>query len=369
MLRSLALFVLVLGSIWSFSVSASADEDVAKLDIGDPAPALDIQYWVKGVEMDRRGKFTPVTTFEPGQVYVIEFWATWCGPCRAGMPHLSEVAEHYAGQPVHVIGVSDESLPWVVAFLWKKDADGQLENDRTRYTLATDPDRSTQRDYMEAAGQNGIPTAFVVGKDGKVEWIGHPMAIEEPLASVVAGTWDREAFKKEFEAQQKLQEAMESAQERMAEAASNDDWGQVASIYDELIAIAPDLVPLKVQKVMILLQHGDTDAAYEYADEVSKAAWDDAGSLNAIAWTVVDDEQVKRRDLDFAMKLADRANEITKGESPEILDTVARVHFEKGDVDQAIELEKKAVEKAESPMKEDLQKALDRYEAAKTDAK
>jgi thiol-disulfide isomerase/thioredoxin len=50
------------------------------LAIGDNAPAISIDHWVKGEDFD---------TFEDGQVYVMEFWATWCGPCITTMPHLS----------------------------------------------------------------------------------------------------------------------------------------------------------------------------------------------------------------------------------------------------------------------------------------
>ena len=44
--------------------------------------------------------------------------------------------------------------------------------------------------WMEASGQNGIPTAFIVNKEGKIAWIGHPMEMERPLEKIIAGTWD-----------------------------------------------------------------------------------------------------------------------------------------------------------------------------------
>ena len=56
------------------------------LNIGDPAPALRVRGWVKG---------EPVERFEKGKVYVLEFWATWCRPCIAAMPHLSALAGEY----------------------------------------------------------------------------------------------------------------------------------------------------------------------------------------------------------------------------------------------------------------------------------
>ena len=68
------------------SFSLRAQEDEITLQIGDDAPGLQYSKWVKG---------TPVTSFEKDRMYVLEFWATWCGPCKAAMPHLSELAKKY----------------------------------------------------------------------------------------------------------------------------------------------------------------------------------------------------------------------------------------------------------------------------------
>ena len=142
------------------------------LRVGHPAPALSIEHFVQG---------DAVSSLEPGTVYVIEFWATWCKPCIAAFPHLSDTQEKYADDVV-VIGVSDEKLDKVTKFLAKP---GMTE--RARYRMATDPDTSMHKDWMSAAKQMGIPCTFIVDREGVIRYIGHPMAMDSALARVVGG--------------------------------------------------------------------------------------------------------------------------------------------------------------------------------------
>jgi thiol-disulfide isomerase/thioredoxin len=140
------------------------------LKVGDPAPKLQTGKWVQG---------EPVKAFEKGKAFIVEFWATWCPPCRASIPHLNEIYKKFKDKGLVVIGQDcwerDESL--VVPFVKKM-------GDKMTYRVALDDKTSDKKGkmaqtWMEAAGRDGIPSAFLVDTNGKIAWIGHPMELKE----------------------------------------------------------------------------------------------------------------------------------------------------------------------------------------------
>lgn len=146
--------------------SKSKDGNVLDLD-GKPAGELVIAQWVKGEEVD----------LSEG-VNVVEFWATWCPPCRTSIPHLTKLQDRFKDRGVKIIGISREPLKTVAPFV--RGMGSEMD-----YTVAVDDWDATSRKYMGRYGVKGIPHAFVV-KDGAVVWHGHPMsgldeAIEEAL--------------------------------------------------------------------------------------------------------------------------------------------------------------------------------------------
>ncbi len=196
-----------------------------ELSIGSKAPPLEIEHWIQ----DGNGFFKPVTKFADGKVYVVEFWATWCGPCIMSMPHLAELQNKYRGQGVQIISVSDETADEVNDLMPQEhqQAGKTFAEITSAYSLTTDPDRSVHKDYMEASGQQGIPTSFIVGKSGLIEWIGHPMEMDEPLEAVVNDSWDREKFKEHLAMQEEFQRTIEKIS-RLAGAGRLDEAIKIA---------------------------------------------------------------------------------------------------------------------------------------------
>jgi thiol-disulfide isomerase/thioredoxin len=155
---------------------AATETKATTLTVGDRAPALKVDKWVKG---------EPVTEFQSGKVYVVEFWATWCKPCVASMPHNTEVQKKFKDKGVTVIGVTSEDPHNKLTDVEKMVKD--KGDEKMGYTVAWDSGRKTNEAFMKAAGQGGIPCAFIVDKQNRVAWIGHPMTMEEPLLEIVDG--------------------------------------------------------------------------------------------------------------------------------------------------------------------------------------
>src|SRR3954465_3678232 len=85
-------------AMWSATASAAAPkESGATLKPGDTAPPLAVSKWVKG---------EPVKKMEKGKVYVLECWATWCGPCVAAIPHVTELQKKFKDKDLIVIGMN-----------------------------------------------------------------------------------------------------------------------------------------------------------------------------------------------------------------------------------------------------------------------
>jgi thiol-disulfide isomerase/thioredoxin len=182
-MRSNFLLVLLLCMI---AVTSHAQNDQpTSLTLGDPAPPLRVRAWLKGA---------PIQRFEKGNIYVVEFWATWCGPCIAAMPHFSALAREYKDR-VTILGIDimemkTSSMEKVKAFV---DSMGY----RMDYHVAAEDSNFMEADWFEASGERGIPKSFVVNAEGRVAWIGHPNDLAKVLPKLVNNTWDiKEALAK-----------------------------------------------------------------------------------------------------------------------------------------------------------------------------
>lgn len=290
---------------------------------GDKAPALDVATFVKGA---------PISEFEEGTVYLVDFWATWCGPCIRLMPHLNELQAEHADDGLRVLGVSiwenqkgDALIDHVTAFVDKK-------GDGIGYTVAIDNDSMMATNWMEASGQQGIPTVMLVDRAGDIAWIGYgnDEAMNTALESVLAGTWDKAAAR---------ESRLAAAREEFAE--NNDAERQWFS------------------HIVQLAEQGETSRAAALAAALHQTGGlTNPEALNAIAWTMVENEGWSKEAAGLARDMAKSALDQIDWADSNVLDTLAWAYFRLGEFDKAIETEMMAVEKSMTTEQRDAFKAV-----------
>jgi thiol-disulfide isomerase/thioredoxin len=116
---------------------------------GSPAPDFDL---------DKLGGGRVTSASMKGQVVMVDFWATWCGPCQAEMPWLVKVAKEYEAKGVQFVAAASPSDERPDVGIYAKDRVPGLE----KYAAFADS-LTAQRFKVEA-----LPTLYVIGRDGKV---------------------------------------------------------------------------------------------------------------------------------------------------------------------------------------------------------
>ncbi|MFO0850312.1 MAG: TlpA disulfide reductase family protein [Gemmataceae bacterium] len=300
------------------------------LKVGDPPPPLKATKWLTGPE---------VKAFEPGKVYVVEFWATWCGPCIVMMPHLGDIQEELGPKGVTVVGFTAKdpgnTEDRVTKFVEKRG--GKLG-----YTIAYADDRETYDAYMKAAGQNGIPCSFVIGKDGKIAYIGHPLFLDDVLPKVLAGTWDAAKGQAELEAADKQWDATYAAISKPGDPAEQlKAWAAFAAKWP-----GPANDPYMTRsRLKLLVAAKRFDEAKTLADAVATKAVrrNDLYALDMVAEAVGDQPALAA----IGVKTAEAWRAID-GETPATLIALAKAYAAAGDAAKLKEYGPKAVAAAET---------------------
>lgn len=294
-------------------------------DLGDDAPPLKIEKWIKGGPVD-------LAAGKGKNVYVVEFWATSHGACRATIPHLTGLQRRLKDKNVVIIGVSTDVFPKnrqnVEPFVKRMGA-------RMEYVVALDTsDGATGKAYREPLGNPSVPYAFVIDTQGKLVWHGQTyVGLTEVLDAVLSGKYD---IKSLAEISKKVEE----------------DFRKVVDLIGKYGAAAR-----KTTDVKALAAQGQ---------QIMELGHKNAMLMNQFAWIILEDREITARDLALALRAAKAAYDASEGVDIAVLDTYARALFGNGKVKEAIEIQKKAIKLAagDEERRQSLEQTLKRYQAA-----
>jgi thiol-disulfide isomerase/thioredoxin len=291
--------VALMGAVVLSAAVPAADVANVKhaLAVGDAPPSLTILEWLKG---------DPVTSFEKGHVYVVEFGATWCPPCRKAIPHMTELAKTYAGKVTMISVYASEhgtkenpkDLKYVdkIRYLMKS------MGDKMDFPVAVDVPQQTTGDAWRV---NALPVSFVIDGSGKIAWTGQPEGLDSVLQQIAAGTF---------------QPTRTAQEEKSLEAAVNN--------IQELKASGN--FPVALAKINALIKaHSGTGNSYLYIVKYQVLAGDDdAQAATLLKWILaadmpgfdwdhfVYDTYTRSKHPNYELALATVSHAIERAETP-----------------------------------------------------
>ena len=329
------------------------------LKVGDAAPKLQVGRWLQG---------DAVKEFEGDKVYIVEFWATWCVPCKASIPHINDLHEKFKDKGLVVIGqnVMENDDALVAPFV--KSMAGKMN-----YRVATDDKTDGGKGRMAqtwfaAAEQKGIPCAFIVNKQGRLVYIGHPMSIKEAeletlLEEPSTAAKDASVGLPADKATAPSPKALELARKAEAEIRARQ-WGKADATIAELQEILTenfrDIGGLL--NLDLLIGQRQVDDALQLARLMCEDFKGNAAVQNAIAMRLAKPEKENTQLLAAAEKIATPISEAAGDQQATALATLARIAFLKGQKPGAVEIQTKAVAAASKKDAPRQQSVLEAYQ-------
>jgi thiol-disulfide isomerase/thioredoxin len=300
--------------LFVFIVFITAASSVSALAVGESAPAMSVGEWVKASPVD----LLDFGGDGPKPFFLIDFWATWCQPCRMMMPHINDLQRRYADAGLVVIGVSNESVETIRGFV-------ESMGEGMGYAVVADTEgRDIYNAYMRPVGSPGIPHAFLIDRDGRLVWHGVPVEKEiDPLIERLAG--------KDY--------TLKS--EQLAERA------------ERLVA-----------RYFATLKRGDDEEAGKIGLRIVEWGSARPEMLREFAWRILTDPDLDSGDAETALA----ASKVAVQAGPNdfrALETLALAQFESGHLAEAVETQKKAIAACpETVLQKRMEETLDKFQSA-----
>lgn len=157
-------------AVLGLALAFSAGPMTWALEAGAPAPELELPGLKDAINLAKL----------KGKVVYVDFWASWCGPCKQSFPFMNDLQSRYGGGGLEIVAINLDAR--------RDDAERFLAEVPARFTLAFDPKGESARRFEVKA----MPSSVLIGRDGKVVAAhkgfkeGDRKELEERIAQLVA---------------------------------------------------------------------------------------------------------------------------------------------------------------------------------------
>ena len=300
--------------------------------IGEAAPPPPGGTMIKG---------DPITDWNTTGPTILLFWSPFVGGTGT---HLAQLGD---------VGVKSKKIETLsIASGPRSRVEDTLDNLPGRAPIAPrtilDDAGRWRQTFIEPLGLTTLPAVVALDDNGEVVYHGPMNTASMALAKISADTWSADGYRDsvlEYNARQQASIALSEIRGRVRRGQATTE--EAIALAEELIELDPRNGGRQVSKFDILLANADrSDDAYAYGREIATRFPDNYLILNDLAWNTVSLPNVPRRDLDFALEMSRRANAIQGYTDHSVLDTLGRVWWMRGDADEAIRWQLKAVARA-----------------------
>lgn len=324
--------------VWVLVAASASSLAAPTLKLGDPPPSLAVARWIR----------PPQRPVPANKIRIVSFFSSWSNPCRESLPVLQTVAQKHRNLVViEAVSVYEKATgPADTSYYKTVEAFVKQMGSKMPYAVGVDgPAGKVAQAWLDASGERGVPTSFVIGRNGKIVWIGHTMMLDTVLDEILAGRFDFKRYAEQRAAQLAEEEKEYQLFKRFNELNRAGRYKEAVEELDRIAQKEPDYGRRMVLVRFNLLLKCDEERAYKFGRELLNGELkDQSGMLWLMARMLLDETPgLKSPDYRLAYDLASRSAELTNYQDANILTALAYANFKLGNVDKAIELQERAI--------------------------
>lgn len=336
-MKRLGIFALaccITGTSPLVTTAALAEEEQAEtLKIGNNGLP---KHWLQG---------DPITEMKKDHLYIFEFWATWCGPCIAQMPHVEELYQATKDDDkVSIVGVNvfdDTPVEKLKAFIQKKGV---------TYPMGGDGSRSgdVAKMWLKPLGVTGIPHAIAV-RNHDVIWKGHPSHLNLGLIKKLSDPgFSPEKQSAEDHKRKAAEDAAKEKHNTQVSKIYNSEPDEIAALADKFVAddhcSDSDIKYYRVAAFTKLFYHNRHVEAQQQLAKLAEETPNNSVNHIRLATIIITTDELEDKDLDLAIRSLERNIELNPDTACIAYQRITDAKLQQGDREGAIEAAKLAVQ-------------------------